>query len=156
MDTSGFRRPISARPVLVLETGTQIAGREPACNPEKSRGVTPTTATDELSTTMCFPKMAGSRPNLFFQYAQLTAGRGGKGRRPPHQSKGQSHWLMFPKPDVSRKAPFSQRPSQEQTFDPVRVNHVFALRPCEDRESAILRCDEGHGVALVVNELRGG
>ena len=43
---------------------------------------------------------------------------------------------------------------KQQRFDPVRVNGVFAWRPREDREAAVLRGDEGEPAVLVVDELR--
>ena len=38
----------------------------------------------------------------------------------------------------------------------MRVHHVFARRPREDREFSVLRGNERERVALMVNKLRGG
>ena len=38
---------------------------------------------------------------------------------------------------------------QQQRLDAVRVDHLLARRPGENREPPILRCDERHGVTLV-------
>src|ERR1700730_636409 len=43
---------------------------------------------------------------------------------------------------------------QQQRLHPVRVDHVLARRPREDREASILRCDERDRVALILHELR--
>src|ERR1700680_1504860 len=44
---------------------------------------------------------------------------------------------------------------QQQRLHPVRVNHLLARRPREDCEAPILRCDERHRVALILDELCG-
>ncbi len=36
----------------------------------------------------------------------------------------------------------------------MRVNHFFTRRPREDRETTVLRCYQGKGIALIVYELR--
>src|ERR1041385_8865170 len=46
--------------------------------------------------------------------------------------------------------------SQQKRLDAVRVHHLLAGRPGEDREATILRGDERHGVALILYELRRG
>jgi hypothetical protein len=45
---------------------------------------------------------------------------------------------------------------QQQTVDPMRVDHLFAGRPCEDSETAVLRCYQSERIALIVYELCGG
>src|SRR3954453_15434902 len=45
---------------------------------------------------------------------------------------------------------------QQEGLDTVGVDHLLAGRPGEERETAVLRCDERDAVTLIVCELRGG
>ena len=44
---------------------------------------------------------------------------------------------------------------KQQRVDAMRVDELFARRPLEDREAAVLRRDQRHRVVLIVHELRG-